>query len=376
MIIFIKSNVKSVISDSMLVFLIAQKITFDRVTKRRRSDFCKRYNSDYKSSSDGYFWARPDKSDPCTIPKYNKSDDDDWGLRTYNFIRWASGYENTIILDDQYHESQCACALYMYYNGLSHSVSQAGKCYAPAASTGCGTSNIAYGYAHTASAISGYYWDVFTDDLGHRMWLLYQNMKTTSFCGIGASSALKTFGMEKSEKITIGDDKIPFIASPPPGPITLNLLVRDWSFKMPGLCKEPKITVKQNETEVPMVKEPYIQNWMGEFYHFVPNITRELNTSYEVKIDCGEKVYKYASYTTNCSEQISDLEFDRVVKRSSLGVYWQYGVNVVILSLFIIVVFVYVGVVLYIQSDKCKGKIHFDLNKEPSGRSSVTQTIV
>lgn len=259
---------------------------------------------------------------------------------------------------------------------MTHFVSANGTCATGPASVGCGTSNIAAGYPHTASAILGYYWDTGVESLSHRMWLLYEKQNSTSFCGVGRMSALKTFGMGTRDDIKIGDDNIPFIAAPPPGPITLDLLVYDWTFQTPDLCRKPKITVKQNGTTVPMIKEPFINSWKGEFFHFVPNITRTYNTTYSVKIDCGDKVYSYASYTTNCSLDILDIEFDRVLKRSSLGIYWQEIINYVVLALTLLVIAALIGVLLYIKTDKCKA-MHSNSNEDhPKRRSSIKQTIV
>lgn len=352
-----------------MLAILAEKITFDRVTKRKRSEFCKRYNSDYKANANIPVWQpKPADNDECTVPKYNKTIDDDYGIRTLNLLRWATGFENTVTIDDRYHKSQCDCAIFLYhYQGLTHEPPKDGKCYSENATIGCGSSNLAAGYGSAAETVMGYYHDLGVDSLGHRTWDLSISMQRTSFCGIGIWSAMKVFDLVDKDWIRGGSGTLPFKASPPPGPIELPFIPTDWSFIANDMCMKPKITTKQNGTVVSQIEK----KMFPPMYHWVPNITIAYNTTYDVEIDCGNYTYSYASYTTNCSQNIEDIEFDRQMKRQSVGVYWQFAVNYAIAAVTIAVVVALIVIIsLSIAKQKKGGE---DTEKD---RSTVNHSVV
>lgn len=367
----------------MFLFFIAAKITFDRVNKRRRSEFCSRYNKGFKTHEPLYYyrfydptilpeypWSKPNPSNECTPPKYNKSIDDELGLKTSNFLRWATGYENEIVIDDKYHDEQCQCALYLHHaNTLTHFPSSSGKCYTKGASTGCMTSNLARHYPSSAAAVSAYYWDTGIIGVGHRSHLLKETLHKTSFCGVGIYSAMRVMQMDNEEKIKFGDSNFLFISTPPPGPIELTMLVDTWSLKTNTSCKNPKITMKQNGTTIPVSNEfstEYFQTWE-------PNITLAYNTKYSAEIDCGENVYFYESYTTNCSMEISDIEFDKTLNRKSAGIYWQNAVNYTIIALFIGAI---IGIILCIVYKKTGFKFNTKSSEEKTPKKSTLNKFI
>ncbi|EAY00473.1 hypothetical protein TVAG_443430 [Trichomonas vaginalis G3] len=367
----------------LLISLIcAEVIEMKLITGRKRSKVCSRYNSDFyakwgQKNFDYFPFGYPPK-DQCSIPKYNKTEDDKKGIKTYNFVRWITGLNDNIFINDTFHDTQCACALYCYYNGLNHHPSESKKCYSTNASIGCGTSNLAGGSASSAAAILGYYYDYGDPNPGHRLWLLSRSMKQTSFCGVGGASALKTFGMATLDK----PHEIDFVASPPPGPVPPELIPADngvmWTFWGRNMSTTlPKVTVKQNGTAVPIVTAPYFGEWGERFVGFRPNITAKINTKFDVEIAFEQFIYKYSIYITNCSVDMSDYEYDQMMGRKSYGITWQQIVTYCILAITIVVL------ILGIVCACIKGQIicvassvQYKTESNSSTRSTTKTTII
>ena len=149
-------------------------------------------------------------------------------LARLNEVRARHGL-SAVTYDSSDDFASAQAAMYMVANrGLTHTPSESGACYTSEAKRLAGTSNLylsnAWGSTGTlgqpsADAIRAYLIDDDVESLGHRRWLLYPFMGSTSFGRVddvsGSSSVmastLRTIGGERS---SVSDMNLDFVAYP------------------------------------------------------------------------------------------------------------------------------------------------------------------
>lgn len=239
----------------------------------------------------------------------------------------------------------CHCALYLNYNAFDHWADRTGKCYKKGADKGC-FSQLARMCNNAPMCMRTLYEDALPYVIGHRLYIA-GSWTHVLFCGVGNYFTFRGFH-NKSTKTVEYD--IPFMAIPHPGPIDLREFVNDWSC---GGCSNSTVEVRVNGTVVPMMR---VNNTSGSL-NWKPNMTGKYkyNSTYSVYIKCRnyDVEYYYEMYTTNCDENISDLDFDRMMGRKSYGVYWQFKVNYVVIGFTVFAVLSIVIAILVLNFGYC-----------------------
>lgn len=249
--------------------------------------------------------------------------------------------------NETYFYDLCQCTLALDINKLlMHGIPEEAKCYSENASNGC-HSNVGIG-SSSANAVKTYYMDIGTPNLGHRQSILNKMATQVTFCGVGNRNAMRMMDPKKRMYYTGPKDKRNFETIPPPGPIDVEMLPGIWTFNQ-AVSNNTKFTFKVNGNIVPLL---YGTVFTG-YIEFIPYTTWTYNTKWEVTAELGEYRYEYAYYTTNCSEDIPDYIFDRMMGRKSEGMTWYLILSYCILAITIVVVILYFVVACYTSQMIC-----------------------
>ena len=138
------------------------------------------------------------------------------GLRRVNLFRWLTGLE-PVPENPSLRDQQQACAVIMDQNGrLSHNPDNSWDCHSAPGERAAGQSNIALGYRTPGAAIDGYMRDRNTPSLGHRRWILSENLGSVSIGFAGRGQCLHVFDRS-------GSSARNWTAYPNPGPVPMYL---------------------------------------------------------------------------------------------------------------------------------------------------------
>lgn len=306
------------------------------VTNRYRSYYCEKYKSMYYGLDNTTTFATGvDKK--CTVPSYQKPLDDQMATDTINFVRWAAGYNNTVSVDDTFHDQQCASVAYMNNNwGTSYPYEHL-KCYTPDLFAPYLTSVYSSSSPNTAALVHLLMSTSDTWCYGkvHKLrgYLMQRNTSTFSTCGVGKHIALKLGNMFKQDKTQ--DPQM--VVWPHPGPLDVKLFSEVWTLFIPSWANQFKITVKVNGNLVTLrntiqqggdkggngtsIQRNYNDVGAGFGILFSPqieNIKPNMMIDVSVLVD-NAREYKWSYYTTDCGSDISDSDFDKQFGRKSQG---------------------------------------------------------
>ena len=196
----------------LLIFLSVKQIysspiTFTKLEKRKRSDVCKQFKTNYIKNY-GPTW-KSTGTEQCSLGEYDESNDHEISLKMLTYFRYLAGLERAVTFDTQYTESLRKCALVNNYVGYpTHYPPAITPCYDNDVKTTCSQSNIGSGQVNGADDIEMYIYDINVDNLGHRRWALNPRAKTFGMGRYDKYGAMKVTGMLSN----VPETDVPFVA--------------------------------------------------------------------------------------------------------------------------------------------------------------------
>lgn len=331
------------------------KKEFEGPQNRPRSEYCTKFKDMFHGKEEATTFM-PGADGKCDVPSYDKAKDDKWALDTLNLIRYAVGFGNTVSVDDYFYENQCKYVGYVRGNNYEWNLYSYYKCYNNNLNVAHLSSEKSTNYPNIANMIYNHVmydpFSAYSDASFVRYRFLHQNLSHISACGVGKAIAIKVKSMNQ-----YAQESVPFIAWPHPGPVDLQFIPKVWSVYIPSLGEMKSVVVKVGNETVPFKKYPsYGYTWYHRTLkqingypavYFYPdfeaiNVTMTKNLNISVTITDASTEFSYTVYTTDCSTDISDEEFDaqwgrvstKPKKKSKTGLI----VGLVILFLVIIAV--------------------------------------
>lgn len=151
-------------------------------------------------------------------------------IKRINYFRRMVGLNDECTLDASLYSQEQETALMMTANNqLNHYPPTTWTCYTSLGALGASSSNIALGFAGTAS-ITGFINDFGTGNemVGHRRWILHSRKQSFSYGATNNSMALYVASNDTNSVIP------DYIAYPPKGYVPAPLVFARWSFGIPG----------------------------------------------------------------------------------------------------------------------------------------------
>ena len=287
-------------------------ITCKALEDRSKTEVCNKYKSLYVKKFKGTCHKKG--SSTCALGTHASGDYTD-AVNRINFYRYLCGLgpmkkstqANIIKQENQ------ACTIMQANNVFSHSLSSSLKCYTSGGATAASSSNI-YWYSGTACAadsISCYMDDTGVDSLGHRRWLMLPSLSELAIGVNGHYSAVRVFG---SGFIRKGTKKPVILAYPPPGPVPVDLIYKEWSFSRQFNNKNSNVHNMPSDTTVSIkcgskaisIKSKKLYNENTAMYSgiikFIPSRLPKAGETFTVTVSSKKAgtTWKYAVKAVSC----------------------------------------------------------------------------